>query len=164
MRSIRARYPAVEAAACRATGQPPICASSVGRIGAHPDMLLAQSLTERINSWRKLLKCRHSSVVEQRFCKPLVGSSNLSAGTDFLGSLPVTSVMDYSGGDRGFHVRHLLTVPDDIPIWRRVLMVLSERLKTADQSLARRERFARQRVSRCAPPSRTRWFARSAHR
>jgi hypothetical protein len=27
--------------------------------------------------------CRVSSVVEQRFCKPLVGSSNLSPGTAF---------------------------------------------------------------------------------
>jgi hypothetical protein len=34
--------------------------------------------------WRiaKSLKCRVSSVVEQRFCKPLVGSSNLSPGTN----------------------------------------------------------------------------------
>src|SRR5262245_37680118 len=30
----------------------------------------------------KSLKCRVSSVVEQRFCKPLVGSSNLSPGTN----------------------------------------------------------------------------------
>jgi hypothetical protein len=30
---------------------------------------------------RKPLICRVSSVVEQRFCKPLVGSSNLSPGT-----------------------------------------------------------------------------------
>src|ERR671922_1613861 len=29
----------------------------------------------------KRLVCRVSSVVEQRFCKPLVGSSNLSPGT-----------------------------------------------------------------------------------
>ena len=29
----------------------------------------------------KPLICRVSSVVEQRFCKPLVGSSNLSPGT-----------------------------------------------------------------------------------
>jgi hypothetical protein len=35
--------------------------------------------------WRiaKSLICRVSSVVEQRFCKPLVGSSNLSPGTAF---------------------------------------------------------------------------------
>ena len=33
--------------------------------------------------YRKSLICRLSSVVEQRFCKPLVGSSNLSAGTNF---------------------------------------------------------------------------------
>jgi hypothetical protein len=81
----------------QATGQPPICASSVGRIGANLDMLLAQSPTQRISSRRKLLKCRHSSVVEQRFCKPLVGSSNLSAGTDFLGFIPVTSLTFYTG-------------------------------------------------------------------
>src|SRR5689334_25360766 len=31
---------------------------------------------------RKSLICRVSSVVEQRFCKPLVGSSNLSPGTN----------------------------------------------------------------------------------
>jgi hypothetical protein len=31
----------------------------------------------------KSLICRVSSVVEQRFCKPLVGSSNLSPGTTF---------------------------------------------------------------------------------
>lgn len=28
-------------------------------------------------------RCRHSTVVVQRFCKPKVGSSNLSAGTIF---------------------------------------------------------------------------------
>src|SRR5947208_2198865 len=31
---------------------------------------------------RNSLICRVSSVVEQRFCKPLVGSSNLSPGTN----------------------------------------------------------------------------------
>jgi hypothetical protein len=36
-------------------------------------------------------------VVEQRFCKPLVGSSNLSAGTGPDGSLPVTSLTVYTG-------------------------------------------------------------------
>ena len=35
--------------------------------------------------FRKSLICRVSSVVEQRFCKPLVGSSNLSPGTNGLG-------------------------------------------------------------------------------
>ena len=34
--------------------------------------------------FRKSLICRVSSVVEQRFCKPLVGSSNLSPGTNRL--------------------------------------------------------------------------------
>ena len=29
--------------------------------------------------------CRVSTVVVQRFCKPLVGSSNLSLGTAFIG-------------------------------------------------------------------------------
>src|SRR5436190_935892 len=33
--------------------------------------------------YQRPLKCRISSVVEQRFCKPLVGSSNLSSGTSF---------------------------------------------------------------------------------
>jgi hypothetical protein len=33
------------------------------------------------------LICRVSSVVEQRFCKPLVGSSNLSPGTNPIASL-----------------------------------------------------------------------------
>jgi hypothetical protein len=32
---------------------------------------------------QRLRRCRLSSVVEQRFCKPLVGSSNLSAGKPF---------------------------------------------------------------------------------
>jgi hypothetical protein len=32
--------------------------------------------------WRRCRPCRVSSVVEQRFCKPLVGSSNLSPGTN----------------------------------------------------------------------------------
>src|SRR5437879_6474012 len=36
----------------------------------------------------KLLKCRISSVVEQRFCKPLVGSSNLSSGTTVMADRP----------------------------------------------------------------------------
>src|SRR5262245_58271027 len=36
---------------------------------------------ERGQSPTKCLICRVSSAVEQRFCKPLVGSSNLSPGT-----------------------------------------------------------------------------------
>jgi hypothetical protein len=32
---------------------------------------------------RPFFRCRLSSVVEQRFCKPLVGSSNLSAGIHY---------------------------------------------------------------------------------
>ncbi len=35
----------------------------------------------RLKALAKPLICRISSVVEQRFCKPLVGSSNLSSGT-----------------------------------------------------------------------------------
>ena len=55
--------------------------------------------------------CRLSSVVEQRFCKPLVGSSNLSAGTGPYGSIPDTSVCTYETGTHNAGVEGSSSAP-----------------------------------------------------
>ena len=41
-------------------------------------------IAEAASLWQKHLGCRHSTAVVQRFCKPKVGSSILSAGTSYL--------------------------------------------------------------------------------
>jgi hypothetical protein len=65
----------------------------------------------------KFLMCRVSSAVEQRFCKPLVGSSNLSPGTkkaEEIRAFPKTARRAGSAGNARKAVRVttiLTTVP-----------------------------------------------------